>query len=800
MAPGASNQSFRNSVMSKLSISIRTAGTLVMACFLFFVTVTLGSLLVITMKGNVESMVDASNDMADDFARMFLFARTHNLEEQITGHLTQPVIHAVMVGISQFRIHNLDIDSLSNSLIACRACHTIAGQEELGFITEINYVNFQNADPLHPKTKIGIRMLVNRNDDKKPIEVGLYNFNKSEILWYTDRVPSPEPQDFISKEPFNGSDMIRNHVTDNNKYSNSWSRPRVVDGVLRMSYAMAVRPDLHPYDTAWIVTDFSLSFTRGLLQTLAFSPGEPSSPLAFDDPNYVPKLDENILCIVERDTDYLIECSHGFVVEPNSNGSWSRIKGHESAHPVIGPIFQKLQREQRRGEAVLYKYSSAGTSKYPIPLQSYFVEEITMAVHEEHDATMHIWTGVAIIPRSSLLTVFDESTRNVKESNSRAIVVAIVVAGSIIVLGVAATFAYETALRAPLLRLVNDMHDVENMNIENLGEAYREHTTIFSEINGVKESFVKMIDMLLEYKAFMPSYLVGKEGSVVEDSDMNKSDRLSAPSISSTSSQTSVAVCKSVFVLDLSKQVCSFLTVSLAFDLTDVSFSYNSFLSTLTANNQKLQMHIIVGAAFIQVVFNASVKLVGFSDRGLACAVSIKNEDFKFVKGISYEVNEVEAGNVGCNYQKWFLVRAGKVIESRALSQYAAFRKCNYIVCNENVTTPRYSGHSYYYAAIDVLQLGENKIQTIFRLAGERKMHEEEWMYSLEADERSALSKLNKAFSCIVSGEIDNAKMLLTECRQNDRKLSNIEALISSVESGKVVGVSYPFIDQIHSY
>ena len=806
-------------------VSIRTVGTFVLTCVLSVTVAVLTGVLVSTMNSNVDDMVDASHIMADEFAEMFLFERVTNMREQVGEHVFGPVQHFLILGSTSFKLYNYSESSMSDVLRTCRSMLALADQlDSPRFLTEVSFLSFKSANPNSPETELGVKMILGE-EVGDTWKVKQYDFASGKFIWFNDSIPLPLHQ--IKEEPLvNDIDLNRHLDLDDYHFARSWSKPRLSSDSLRISLALPLRPEQPSYSAPWIITDFSLVFIRKLLQSLASVTGEPSTPLAYDKPNYTPKTDENILCIVEQDTSLIVECTHGFASIPAVGGGWGRVIANQSDHPVIGPVFEQLGSLATVSHSKLFKFDSVGTARFPMAPETYFVKSISLThAHEEeeddhdaeaddhdtgaddhndghhkedHDEAIKAsppWLGIAIIPRSKLLQTFEKTTSNVEDSGRRGTVIALVVAFVIMCVALVTVYLYETALVRPLVALICDMREVEQMNIDHLGDAYRNQTTIFSEVNGIRTSFIAMVDMLIEYKAFMPSYLVVTDND--ESEDQHTVERRSVCSgMTSLSSTVVVPAPKaSMFALDLNHQYCSFLTAAVSFDDSNPSAGYNKFLSVLLSNGAKLHPHITVSGRFIQVAFNAPMRVLNFSDKGLACATAIEREKFSFVKGLSYEVADVEAGNVGCHQQKWFLIRTNRIVESRALSLYAAHKNSASIFCDEAVTLPRYSGTQYLFSAFEVINVSGAQPAIVYRLMGLRKRQDEEWMYTMNSEEGTMLSKFNKGFSLLVSGQFEAAKEYLEDCRGGN--FANLNALLRSVDGGKPYqGIAFPFHEE----
>ena len=906
-----------------MAISIRTSSTVVLACLLCATTAVVTIVFVDTMMSNVDEMTSASSVMADEFAELFLSERIHTVKEQIGGHILHPVKYVLSLGKNTYDTYELDKSSVYDALRVSRTVLSLADQlHYTRFIQEIQFISFSG--DLLSTDNIDIKMSIG-SDEGDPWTVSQYNFETNMSSFYFDRYPLPLQADFIRRQYHEYQTLLYLHLNDHDEYTNSWSRPRISpEGSLRISHAIPLEHDEEPFQSPWLVTDFSISFLRTLLQQIAFVVGEPFSTLGYDDPDYMPHFSDNILCLVEQDTGLLVECSHGFGITLLGNGSRKRIVASESDHPVVGPIFQHLGNLSEVEEETLFTITSTGTSRFPITSQEYFVKitslrhdhdhgdhggeiatnstdhndtghaeeeehhdeghheeeehhdeggEITTTDHndtghaeeeehhdedhheeeehheeerhdedhheeekhheeehhdedhheeeEHHDEDHHEeekhhedhheeehheeedekinssppWLAVAIIPRAKLLAAFDKRTQDVRKNEEKGTITALIVAGVIIIGGVAVVFAYETALINPLLQIMRDMHEIEQMNMNHLGQEHRRRITLFQEINKIRLSFIEMTEILVEYKAFVPSYLLqGDEREPSSDNDNVDSDtRRSSVSKKSQVSACGVSPLKTLFALDLHNQYCSFLTITTNFDDNLTSSSYNEILSFLVATTIKLHPHVMVSAGFIQVVFNAPIRIIGFSDKGFHCANLLKRESFSFVTGISYEVGEAEVGNVGCQSQKWYVVRADELIELKVLSQYASYKKTPFIVCNEKVTTVRCSGSSYIFAAVDILRVTQNVV-VLFRIMCQQEEIEEEWMYAVQSEEQSIYYKYNKGVFYFMSGQFEAAKNLLLECHGIDRSLTVLQNLVASVDSEEPYrGTSYPF-------
>ena len=815
-----------------MQVSIRTVGTAVLACLLSITTAVVTAVLVNTMKSNASDMTKASSVMADEFAEMFLSERSNNVKEQVGEHIMSPVQHLLKLGLSVFTVYNLNGSSLSDAVHTCRTMIALADQfNHPRFITQLSFVNLEVHNPHNSRDGFAIDMFVGPEVGDQWI-VSIFNSKINKSRWYNDRVPFPTENDLLREEEGYQTSLYR-HCDHFEEYERSWSRPWVVRGTLRISYAI---PLVASVGSPWLVTEFSIEFLKPLLQNLAFAKGELSTILAYDDPNYIPKYDENVICLVEQDTGIVVECSHGFGSVPVGDGSWTRVIATESEHPIVGPVFQQLGDLKTINENFLFRITSSGTMRYPIPPQDYFIKSVSMAHrhgdegeeghkeghdevsmttsteddhHDEVDETHHEddedenhregeeeehkdvnagppWVAVAIIPRAQLLATFDKQRDDVTKNEKRGTLIVLVIAGVIIVFSVIAVFVYETALISPLVLLMHDMHLVEQMRINDSNE-YGQQETMFSEINGIRKSFIAMVDMLIEYKAFMPSYLLqdgdGEDSSEEEFKTSIRRSRCSSKGSAATQQFAEISPSRNLFALELSTQNCSFLTIAINFENSySPSESYNKLLSFIISHTLRLHPHIIVSANYIQIVFNAPVRIMSYSDKGLICADSIINEEFGFISGVSYEISEVGAGNVGCQSQKWYVVRGSDALECKILAQYAAYRRHQFVVCSEKVTSTRNSGSSYLFAAYDML-LVDSSMFVVYRTVEKRKEDNQEWMYSLSCDEGGIYCKYNKGFLNYISGNYDVAKILFNECKVIDRDVTIIDQLLESIDS-----------------
>eukprot|EP01060_Flectonema_neradi_P006229 TRINITY_DN1416_c3_g1_i1.p1 TRINITY_DN1416_c3_g1~~TRINITY_DN1416_c3_g1_i1.p1 ORF type:complete len:494 (+),score=50.74 TRINITY_DN1416_c3_g1_i1:1160-2641(+) len=460
----------------KISVSVRAAGTSVTICFLTLANVLLAAILVSTMKSNVTEMVEASDEMAGNFARIFLHSNMNSLNSYIKDS-TAGVRQAAEVAIAQHLLDRSYNSSFEGAVMACRAAREYIIHDDLhrdhdNTETGKQKNNLDNIDA----TIVTYLSFTSENrstvDFILRVPVGSLSFT---LLNYTSKIR--QRYNFRRKDP-SGMRLVKTSslpldpeifFPDNIP----WSSIRIGTGAfLTMAHVREF-----PNGRDLVVVHFTLSFLRKSLQSLVFEDGEPHTPLGYDDPTYHPKTNETVLCVVEVETTFLIACSHGFVIANSPSGNQVRVSGNESLHPVIGPIFQHMQSmnldESSQRVTRILKLPSSGTTRFPIyEEKQYFVNVKTHDPAKEFSSPPR-WKGVLIVPAAKLLRLFDEKTKQVEDSNARKIALLFVCSGVIFIAGVAAAFAFETALTKPLLQLVSDMQSVSRSEERRVGKECR---------------------------------------------------------------------------------------------------------------------------------------------------------------------------------------------------------------------------------------------------------------------------------------------------------------------------------------
>eukprot|EP01060_Flectonema_neradi_P002228 TRINITY_DN11358_c0_g1_i1.p1 TRINITY_DN11358_c0_g1~~TRINITY_DN11358_c0_g1_i1.p1 ORF type:complete len:966 (+),score=179.77 TRINITY_DN11358_c0_g1_i1:61-2898(+) len=924
-----------------MAVSIRTIGTVVLACLLSLTTAIITAVLSTTMKSNADDMKKGSSLMADEFAHLFLLERTSNVKEQVTEHIMSPVQHLLVLGKVNFELYHYDRDSQADALQVCRSMLALADQlDHPRFVRRLALMNYEHGD-----AHFIIEMFIGDHPGEE-WNVTIYNEHDGKTLLYRDRIPLPLSEDLLGEAQTDLS-RIGYHLDDHGEeYVQSWSRPQATyGGTLQFAHAIPMIEGLPPLDTPWLITEFSIDFIRDLLKKLAFAKGELNSLLAYNHPDYVPKTNENIICLVEQDTGILVECSHGFGSIPAGDGTWTRVKAVESDHPVIGPIFQKIGPLETAHMDEVLRFTLTGTPMFPIPPSDYFVRITSMSHghdeeeghgeegghgdeeeehheegegeeedhhdeaeggegdhggagggnstnsteehHEEeedhheggnkttnsteveedhHDEGTNVtkssnstaeehhgeepdhdakgtnsteehhdedeedeegheeeedhhgeegeegdhgeegghgedvteqgppWVAVAMIPRAELLATFDEQSKNVDDNEKRGTMIAVVVASVIIIVSVVSIFAYETAVITPLVSLMSDMHLVEIMNLDELGD-YETRTSMFAEIKGIRESFVAMVHMLIEYKAFMPSYLLHddtegeeEEGGSVSEKTKSKASIKSKASLRSSRCSTAIGAggnagpSKQIFALELNHQYCSIVTISVSFSggPSEISNSYNSLMSFIVGRTSQYHPHVVISADYVQVAFNVPVRVMAFSDKSVLFAENVRKEGFGFVLGMSCEVADVHAGNVGVTTQKWYLVRGNEMIERKILAQYSEGK--SFLACNEKMTTARYSGGTYMFSICEIIYLND-QAHCAYRIAERKAEDNEEWMYALSSSEGSSYGVYNKGVAAMLAGDTSGAQGLFDQCGGIDESKTILPQLRESLRT-----------------
>eukprot|EP01061_Rhynchopus_euleeides_P033598 TRINITY_DN5642_c0_g1_i4.p1 TRINITY_DN5642_c0_g1~~TRINITY_DN5642_c0_g1_i4.p1 ORF type:complete len:864 (+),score=295.38 TRINITY_DN5642_c0_g1_i4:234-2825(+) len=162
------------------------------------------------------------------------------------------------------------------------------------------------------------------------------------------------------------------------------------------------------------------------------------------------------------------------------------------------------------------------------------------------DSNLEIYL-VVMCPRSSLLAALDVSTATINtrredtkeqsnedEKRGLTLMIGVTVAVTIVQLVVAVFLTHRIV--APLQQLSGEMHAIAHMDLESVDA--KRPISMLSEVGSMQESFLGMLDRLIEYRNYMPQSLLAAQSDTEETEEGTAVDDLRARTQSRSLSET----------------------------------------------------------------------------------------------------------------------------------------------------------------------------------------------------------------------------------------------------------------------
>eukprot|EP01064_Diplonema_japonicum_P034517 TRINITY_DN7170_c0_g1_i3.p1 TRINITY_DN7170_c0_g1~~TRINITY_DN7170_c0_g1_i3.p1 ORF type:complete len:774 (+),score=111.25 TRINITY_DN7170_c0_g1_i3:100-2421(+) len=710
------------------------------------VTVTVAvSMLGVNMYNTVDGTASVAEDLAYGMARDIVSERGKFLALSFETRVFRPVRENVELGKTSALI-------LGN---------TPMGWGETALVTRSMLARLQASTRVFPRegwvvnvvngvTELTVKGYLDDNNKREMIR-----FANGSTIWYRDRYPVPLDSDKFLQEDGGARAFGDDFIREDKAIAYVWGEVNGDDpsGQLEMGYGGPILPGT--VDTnIFIFCEISLDLLRPLLQSI-IGGGEPLMVGQYNNTAYTPTLNETILCILEIPTGTLLECTHGFASINTGSVSapvWHRVVGIESEHPIIGPGIRVATGVETQTGTRDRVFRTSGTARFPLQGQIRYFIDI------EPLKNGPLWSRVVITPYDALLREVEEHTDKERDNALNTIITVVFIALGVTVVAIMAASLIAVKISDPITKLVHDMHRVEVMDINGIETSKEGSVSIVREVEEMKKSFLAMVAMLVEYKSFIPSHLIAEESA-----EATTEESMSQKKSFSTKMTKSVDHIKNLFALDLTTKHCSVGSVMLKSSVSnsDLAAAYNEVLEGVLRSSTGTGVHVNLTFDSVVMCFNATTRLMSYTEKGLRAMAMFTQLDLSLVVGCSYEVATAAVGNVGTQASRFYAVCPDVIVRSRVVPGFAASRGQNHVYCSTRVVE---TCKNFRFLTLDLLVVPSCNPVKVSRLTEEKKVDSEEWMYSLDEEERLPHAVFNAAFQEMVDGKFKSAAVGFEKC------------------------------------
>eukprot|EP01060_Flectonema_neradi_P040827 TRINITY_DN9446_c0_g1_i1.p1 TRINITY_DN9446_c0_g1~~TRINITY_DN9446_c0_g1_i1.p1 ORF type:complete len:796 (+),score=136.68 TRINITY_DN9446_c0_g1_i1:82-2469(+) len=744
------------------------AGLLFVTCA---VTVTIFGL---NSEDTIDNMSDTTKRTAYELVDALLKERVDLTASRLSNEFIQPPMDMVKMGIHIAENQQLNLTDKFTAFSLVRTM--ISSIIDSTFLEEAWVLKYENGFLVHGVK--GLKPSV-RTD---PFSIKyLLESNDSQIT-YTDRLPLPDERDITRFQTvIPSSRFISDEFLDlNDNIARKWTIPQTdPSGILEIGYGLPLFPNMPAYTNIWILTEFMMPFIRPLLQSMVDGV-EVYTEDTYDAPTYAPHTNESILCLAERVTGLLVECSHGFgaVLSKDSTGGetkWDREIARTSVHPVVGPAFESLFEKYGTLSNVnhddLIEFATTGTERFPIPVTKFFLRSTSITTDGLD------WIAVAVTPYDSVMKSVDDDTNESRDSAKSAVILSIVISISICLVAIAIVIAFTHMFTRPISELKYEMQQVEAMNLRTV-EADIEKVSFFTEITAMNKSFQEMVKMLIQYKRYLPSHLQGNEDT--DDAEESQSqigterggiDIITTIRSSHSRSTSQIEPVKNpanLFALELNdKCTCSVVTLTFTDELsmTSAKTAFNDTLEEISRRSisHRVKPHIIVNNNTIQLVFNTAALCPSHPEKALLFAFGMRK--VCSATSICVTHGKVISGNVGSQHHRFHVAIGTAFKKAELIARFVG--SAHHVYCDTGIM--QYSS-GFTHRRVHQLCLKDasgDRSFGLFEVLGERSSTNQEWMYSLEENETSGPALLNTAFDLVLSGNFEAASVKIQDIHKD---------------------------------
>eukprot|EP01064_Diplonema_japonicum_P017648 TRINITY_DN258_c0_g1_i11.p1 TRINITY_DN258_c0_g1~~TRINITY_DN258_c0_g1_i11.p1 ORF type:complete len:1136 (+),score=277.53 TRINITY_DN258_c0_g1_i11:45-3452(+) len=365
------------------------------------------------------------------------------------------------------------------------------------------------------------------------------------------------------------------------------------------------------------------------------------------------------------------------------------------------------------------------------------------------------------------------------------------------VLAVVAVAAVAVVSTLPLVTLSRDMEAVRVMRVEEVmsGKGSR-----LAEMNALLLGFHGMVDMLIEYKSYMPKTLFMKEDSdehldsASEKKSESRSARSGGTSKSTRASISTPSVVESVGhgpqldKLNVSEGcVVRVRVVGLHEMLEKTSRASNVFMDLLSAaehvsDTYRACLHTFSAVEPGDFVLSWGVVSGGIPHRERAARAALHLAEGRHVLAVTYIAGQCRSGNLGTSKTRGFGI-VGRVMEecgrvSGAALDMAAKLGKSVVLCNEGVQ--RKLMNELQVELVDLLGGLRSALRRVFRVIRLREVDCQEWMYELEEQQRAAKHPANLCLEEVAKGKDLNAAVVALMDMPKSRDDFGLNTLIAS--------------------